>query len=1016
MNRYHKYIFVFFVFNAFKGYSQYTIENFEKYTIRHGLASNHITSLIQDSFGYVWIGTLNGLQKFDGLEFENVKMPIHSHAANNIYQLNKLWGNEIGVCTSEGAFIYSMANGSIKPLKFETEEEFKYWAYAIKGIGKDIKGNYGVSSGTGFYVFGPDGTLRKRYEPYSKDVIGTQWLRFGRNVHTMSDGKMIQENMDGMAVYDFDGDTIIVNKSTYGCLSNKENINNIRYGFLHDTLMYSFPSTSKLVIQNMKTCQTFEWNSVNKDVQYFAWFSTMQVINDSTIVINGRHGLYTLKPNYQNFTFYLNTTPIMEGFQFLQCLKTKEGKLVLGTKDGLYFEKSKKHIVPIVQLPAVSNLDVSISHILPEGENLYVSTNNKGIYIIDTHSKAIKKHMDFSQMGKGYNEISFVYPYTNDSLWISTASGILWFHPKSHRYAKLEFEGCESCLQNIDVNDIFRDSKGEYWFGSNASNYVGHVVNHKMEVLKQDKNNPLLKVTAIIYISEDTQNNMWFTSDAIVRWNRQTQKVDSLIQRVKGQNSFLRGYKLYFDVDGNKWFVIFGEGIIIETKSGERIKLFDDLLIPKSNSKYCGMFNNHLVYVNIRNQIVVINMANRLYRAYSEFDGLEESAITSKFSYDKASNSILFGVKNNIYALSFDFPSSEHNHSIIVEKVVSSTMEPISFPSGPIVLEAKHRSFGLDFGIINFTDPQNVQYSYRLIPSVDTAWIDLNLPHIYFNELAAGRYQLELKAVSRNNFWKPVTKIIDIIILPPFYYTWWFLSLMVILFGLGVLLIVKNRYKKLNELAQLDRSVAEYEMKALHAQMNPHFVFNCLNSIKEMIISKENDNASRYLTKFSTMMRATIDHSKKNWSSVYENMEYIETYLEMESLRFENFRYTVSMDEAIESREMLMAPMLLQPIVENAIWHGLMKNTGDKVLYVHIAKDNDYIVCTIDDNGIGYNTAIKQTNIYNGIGLSNIRSRIEIINQKFSLDYSITIFDKSEIGQYGTKTVVRFLPKYLFEE
>lgn len=1003
-------IFIFSIFYMAKTYGQYSMENFRKYTTKQGLASNHITGIIQDTFGYLWVGTQNGLQRFDGLEFENIKMPVHSQAANIIYQLNALKGNEIGVCTQHGAYIFSTIGGNTKSLEFIVDDDFKYWAYAIKGIGKDRKGNFGVSSGTGFYVFDPDGKLLKKFEPFTKEAIGSQWLRYGRNVHTMVDGQMLQENEKGLAIYKYELDSIF-NLNRYKCMTDISNANNIRYGFLNDSLMYYFPTTSKIVIFNAKTCQSFEWTMRNKKTRHFTWFSRLTILNDTTIIINGYDGIYTMKPDYTKFKFEISEKLNLEGNQFLSCLKTKDGKIILGTKDGLFVEKNKEKVIFSFKISDTIAKNLIINHIRATGENIYVSSEGNGLFVLDKKTKMIQNKIDFKKLGLAYNVVNFTWQYTNDTFWISTAAGMLWFHTKTKAYGKLQFDGCKDCLQKIDVNDIYKDSKGEYWFGSNVSNYIVHTIGHKASLIRQDKDNPLLKVTSIIYFSEDPQGNMWFSSDAIARWNRNTGKVDSLIQRVQGQNSFLRGYGVYFDIDGNTWYVIAGEGLIIENQSGERIRLFQKQLIPKRGSKQFSVHNNHMVYINTQNQLVVLNMKNRQHRTYTTINGLDETAVSSLFSFDKDENKILFAVKNIAYEIGLDFPVNVIENKIIIKKITSANMKPIMFPSGNVILENKNRSFMLDFGMINFEDPENLQYSYRLIPSVDTSWIELNLPHVQFSELASGKYNVELKVESKNNFRLPVVSIFKITIKPPFYYTWWFLSLVFSLVVLTSAYFIKMRFHKIKKLSQLDKAIAEYEMKALHAQMNPHFVFNCLNSIKEMIISKESENASKYLSKFAKMMRATIDQSKNNWTTLQENIDYLDTYLEMESIRFENFIYTVTVENIADRSEILMAPMLLQPLVENAIWHGLMKISGEKLLHIKISKVNEYIICIVDDNGIGYQNSIKLPNVHHGIGLNNIQQRIEIINQKYHLDYSLTITDKSTFGQSGTLAVVKFLSK-----
>src|SRR6185503_16628164 len=156
-------------------------------------------------------------------------------------------------------------------------------------------------------------------------------------------------------------------------------------------------------------------------------------------------------------------------------------------------------------------------------------------------------------------------------------------------------------------------------------------------------------------------------------------------------------------------------------------------------------------------------------------------------------------------------------------------------------------------------------------------------------------------------------------------------------------------------LLEINRMLAESQLMALRAQMNPHFVFNCLNSIQECIVTQKYGEASNYLNKFSKLFRMVLNNSGKNLVTLDEEKEVLELYLQLEQMRFEkSFSYQITIDEELETDEILIPSMLLQPYVENALWHGLMHKEGERRLQIAFSKiDEDMFRCTIDDNGIG---------------------------------------------------------------
>lgn len=217
-------------------------------------------------------------------------------------------------------------------------------------------------------------------------------------------------------------------------------------------------------------------------------------------------------------------------------------------------------------------------------------------------------------------------------------------------------------------------------------------------------------------------------------------------------------------------------------------------------------------------------------------------------------------------------------------------------------------------------------------------------------------------------------------------------------------------YSKRKELDNINEQLAEARLSALQAQMNPHFVFNALNSIKRMILESENEKASRYLSKFAQMIRMTLEHSKNIFISLEENTAYLRAYIEMEQLRFDgSFSYRIAIDENIDAGEISVPSMMLQPIVENAVWHGLMQKKGDKILKLNFFEEDGKLYCEVEDNGIGIRASEKlkagQRDLHNSLGLENLRNRLRIMNEKYDLGGNLIVTDlcEEDQGKCGTK-------------
>jgi sensor histidine kinase YesM len=182
-----------------------------------------------------------------------------------------------------------------------------------------------------------------------------------------------------------------------------------------------------------------------------------------------------------------------------------------------------------------------------------------------------------------------------------------------------------------------------------------------------------------------------------------------------------------------------------------------------------------------------------------------------------------------------------------------------------------------------------------------------------------------------------------------------------------------------------------------------------------MILANEQQKASRYLSKFAQMIRITLSQSKELFTTLYENVEHLENYLVMEKLRFDDsFSYRITVDDHIDKEETLIPTLMIQPLAENAIWHGLMTKKGDKKLAIHFSQEDGIISCCIEDNGIGIKRSerLKQFNksSHQSVGLANLRNRIKIMNEKYGACCSLEITDLQDLDNdiTGTSVILSF--------
>lgn len=205
--------------------------------------------------------------------------------------------------------------------------------------------------------------------------------------------------------------------------------------------------------------------------------------------------------------------------------------------------------------------------------------------------------------------------------------------------------------------------------------------------------------------------------------------------------------------------------------------------------------------------------------------------------------------------------------------------------------------------------------------------------------------------------------------------------------------------------AEFNFLVSDTELKALRAQMNPHFIFNSLNSIGDYILKNNNEAAQDYLSQFAKLMRMTLENSEFSEISLSDDIKFIELYLQIESKRLSGrFSYTVTIDKNIDAENTLIPPLILQPFIENSIWHGFKSKENGHIL-IEIMEENGVLVCSVDDNGFGRRIGNPKIRTKKSLGIAITENRIKIMNIQKKTNGALQIIDKP--NNAGTRIVLK---------
>lgn len=322
----------------------------------------------------------------------------------------------------------------------------------------------------------------------------------------------------------------------------------------------------------------------------------------------------------------------------------------------------------------------------------------------------------------------------------------------------------------------------------------------------------------------------------------------------------------------------------------------------------------------------------------------------------------------------------------------------------------------ISMNFAGFVDNHPAQLQYRyMMKGYDEDWTYTNTPHAQYSHLRPDEYVFLVYAMDNRGIWSESPAKITFFISQPFWNTWLFYAILIIAFLLFAVLVLFWGLKRSREKALMNKQSLLSELKVLRAQMNPHFTFNTLSSIQHFIGNNNNEEAISYLSKFAKLMRSIMENTKKPTIPVKDEIGALQLYMELERLRLNGkFDFEIKVDPEIDGQYDQIPSLLIQPYVENAIWHGFKNKKDRGRIVVELKRKDNFIICIIEDNGIGREASRKMNGAqhqHKSMGMEITKERLEIINRLNNSPLSVNIIDlKAASGDASGTKVEIFIP------
>ncbi len=930
----------------------------------NGLPSNEIYSIVQDHNGFIWIGCSAGLFRYNGIKFIQYQ---NAHQKSSIITGLTISADSVLYCYNFSNQIFFVKDDSLHEItswhgkrdrgftNIAIDAEDRLWCCSANYLY-----NYDRKKQTWDSVFLSSNNIYAASNIVSTNSRKRIWSSLYKNIISVDTGTLTSH------VVEF-------NKNDYPGLSS--------YYFVpDDTILWLFSLNGESI-----------YNNVDGDFKPYKNISLISNLKGKKITYIKVQGQYLFIATYSGF--------------IIHNLQSDESTL--------FFEKE------------------SFSNYLRDTEgNVWLTTLQNGIYFIP--------EMDFKVWNKQQtnsinNKITDLYS-SKQAIYFSMLNGNIGVLNKLNAIIKNYYIGIKS-----DIRTIFFDSLSNSVL-FNTSEDLFQLKDEKVSILRRDQP-PLKKIIRAgnnyvfctsfgtdIYYRLNVKNK---PKNITEEWSRDAAYLEEKkLLFIATNNGLLRGrlvndffeidtlfdrnvlYKALFTSENSQKVVALNfKGIIYEIGDSHPVKvaILPSHIIPTDIVVYKSEY-----IVSTNKGLWIFNRDSTKWTNINNTSGLISNDI---ISLEIDSNLLWIATSKGLQSIPIGFKYLKPLPQVILRKVI---IDGINTEAN--LLNIKYNSTLQIFAeAISFSSLGNYKFAYRISLS-DTNWRFCNPQDesIVISGIPTGNFELEIKAVDYLGRFSGNVILLKGKVIPPFWHRWWF-YIVIALSGIMVTYFIfhqRIKYLRRKQLQAIEELKLQNELNllqqtALKAQMNPHFLFNVLNSIKSFIYENDKKSAAEYLSKFAELVRGVLETSSLPMVKLSHEINALELYIQLEAMSLHPpFEYFITIDEAIDTEAILIPSLIIQPYIENAFKHGLRHKQGDKKLQINMAWNNSthQLKIIITDNGIGRKKSaeINSTNktAHQSFATNANAKRLALLNSDTEIKASVVFEDITDNWGNANGTIV----------
>lgn len=966
--------------------------NPEEFSVINGLPNNEVRCIHKDSKGYIWVGTLYGLAKYDGNKFTVFKHESNSNSisgdvitvilednkgnilvgANGLSILERktgLWKNYLHNPNDKS----TISNPGI--LSIAQENDSTYWIITYNGINR-FNINTGRFSTLNFH---PNARL------------------FDSKIVKIIPHKSILYRI-ASTFYEYDLKTNTYKEFPINNLSGYHNIttfNNHILGIRQINIdTYSFEkldieSNNEFPILNIKNCEC-------------SLFS-----DNENLFIIGNNKLYLFNSDLKaidNVLFQTQAIKNKSKIEYLCGLKEKNGTIWIGTSEGLLKIPPKTPFHILESSNGMPNKYI---------RSLTVNTNND--LLVGVKQGPIYKipHADCILENRTNGIDSIKFPYKNGTAYATNQ--ILELKNRNILFITQDTIYHYNTQLGIFTDKLHVKNNKQYFSALEIPNgvLIGSLekprlfkISIQSDKISQDTSFKVKNAPDVVYtIYKDFDNQIWIGGEGLYKLifpnDSNEAIVETAIASINETNYTNNSVWNILEIDKDRLMVgTTSNGFYVYDKKSDSYQHFDrNNGLPTDFTCAVLKDHNNNFWMSTKDGLSFIDSKDYSIKNYTVKSGPYSCDFNFKCCTKTNNNILFFGSKQGIVYFNPDsIKRDTQTYPLLINefRVFDNVVRRELSNQDTIVLQHNENFFSFDFSLLDFRNPKEIHYRYQLInynKQERNVTDGSNLAS--YTNVPPGKYIFRLVAFNSTDMSNQQTIEVVIIIQPAFYQTTFFkASIILLLIGIiGALLLFYIRRQILRG------QLYKMELDLLRAQINPHFIFNTLTSIQHTILMSNKDVAADHLAKFSRLMRMCLDYSRMDYIPLEKALQFYKTYVTVESVNLdEKIDFQVRLDSTIDPGKIEISPMLIQPFIENAIIHGLSPKNKDMQLILSINRTNTVLVCTIQDNGIGREKATafakNKLNSHKSMGIEISRKSILLLmKNKMLTEDSISIAD-----------------------